>query len=147
MKKGLIKSITAFLQKIVGVLYREADKRADSVVLAIEWLQGVLEGNEEKAKEAVSKTKNKVDDTILKVTINYLPSILKGVKEVDGLVNGSEDSEELFEKLKGKVILEATEKRKFYTDLAATLLIKFVPVPYWVAVILTQFAFGKIFKS
>jgi hypothetical protein len=64
MKKGLIKSITAFLQKIVGVLYREADKRADSVVLAIEWLQGVLEGNEEKAKEANKKIQIRVVEKV-----------------------------------------------------------------------------------
>ena len=147
MKKGFIKSITNFIQKIIGALYKVADKHADGVVLAIEWLQGVIEGNEAKATEVVKKTKTKLDDQILKAAIEELPGLLKNVKEVQVLVDGTETPEEFWEKVRGKITLEANEKRKFYTDLAASLLMKFVKVPDWIAIIITQFAFGRIFKT
>lgn len=147
MKKGLIKSITTFIKKVIGILYSAADKHADSVVLAIEWMQGILEGNEEKARKIVESTKSKFDDKILSLAIKELPDLLKDVKEVKVLLDGSESNEEFWQKVKGKIVLEANEKRRFYTDLATSLLVKFVKVPDWVATILTQFAFGRIFKA
>lgn len=147
MKKGLIKSITGFLKKMIGILYGAADKHADSVVMAIEWVQGILEGNEDKARKIVESTKGKFDDEVLNLAIKELPDLLKDVKEVKVLLDGSESNDEFWQKVKGKVILEANEKRRFYTDLATSLLVKFVKVPDWVATIITQFAFGRIFKA
>lgn len=147
MKKGLIKSITGFLKKVIGILYSAADKHSDSVVMAIEWVQGILEGNEEKARKIVESTKNKFDDKVLNLALKELPEILKETKEVKILLDGTENEDEFWLKVKGKIVLEATEKRRFYTDLATSLLVKFVKVPDWVATILTQFAFGRIFKA
>lgn len=147
MKKGLIKSITSFLKKVIGILYSAADKHSDSVVLAIEWSQGILEGNEEKARKIVESTKGKFDDKILNLAIKELPNLLKEVKEVKVLLDGSESNDEFWQKVKGKIVLDATEKRRFYTDLATSLLLKFVKIPDWVATIITQFAFGRVFKS
>lgn len=112
MKKGIIKSITNFIQKVIGAVYNVADKHADGVVLAIEWLQGVIEGNETKATEIVKKTKNKVDDQILKAAIEELPGLLKNVKEVQVLVDGNETPDEFWEKVRGKITLEANEKKE-----------------------------------
>lgn len=147
MKKGLIKSITGFLKKVIGILYSAADKHADSVVLAIEWVQGILEGNEEKARKIVESTKNKFDDKVLNLAIKELPEVLKESKEVQVLLDGTETEEQFWQKVKGKIVLDSVEKRKFYTDLAASLLVKFVKVPHWIALIITQFAFGRIFKA
>jgi len=148
--KNTFEKIAAFLRKLLGKLFDVADRYADEAVLATEWLQGYIEKNEGKLRAITERTKTKKDDRALELVLAKLPEALKGVKEVQDILDGTETDEEILDKVRERISLNgATEKRRFYTDVAAGLLISVVSkkIPDWLAVMLTQWAFGRIFKA
>lgn len=148
--KHVFEKLGEFIKRMLGKLFDVADRYSDEVVTAVEWLQSHIENNEEKLRQLTDKTKSKLDDKALELALSKLPEVLKGIKEVDGILDGSETDEEVLDKVREKVKLESkTDKRRFYTDVAAGLLMAVVSkkIPDWLAVVLTQWAFGRLFKA
>jgi hypothetical protein len=150
MSKNLLKRLADFLAKALGGLFDVADRHADAVVVAVEWLQGILDRNAEKLESVTKRTKTKIDDKALALAKAKLPGVLKSVKESAEILKGNETDAEVIEAVRAKISLPtATDRRRFYTDVAAGLLQAVVSkkLPDWLTVILVQWAFGRVFKA
>jgi hypothetical protein len=150
MSKNLLKRLGEFLAKTLGGLFDVADRNADAVVVAVEWLQGILDKKADKLESLTARTKTKIDDKALALAKAKLPGVLKGVKESAEILKGNETDAEIIEAVRAKISLPtATDRRRFYTDVAAGLLQAVVSkkLPVWLTIILVQWAFGRVFKS
>ena len=150
MHKNLLKRLGDFLAKTLGGLFDVADRNADAVVVAVEWLQGILDKKADKLESLTARTKTKIDDKALALAKAKLPGVLKGVKESAAILKGNETDAEIIEAVRAKISLPtATDRRRFYTDVAAGLLQAVVSkrLPDWLTVTLVQWAFGRVFKS
>jgi hypothetical protein len=150
MKRNVLKRLADFVAKTLGNLFDVADRYADAVVVAVEKLQGILDKNADKLESVTARTKTKIDDKALALAMAKLPEVLKGVKEAAEILDGNETDEEIIEAVRAKLSLPtATDRRRFYTDVAAGLLQAVVSkrLPDWLTVILVQWAFGRVFKA
>jgi hypothetical protein len=148
--KNLIKKIGEFLNRLLSTLAGLALEYADEAVLVTEEIKNFVEQNGEHLDAAVLATKTKKDDKILALVKDKLPGVVRVISETEFILRGSETDEEVLAKFYDRLRLTPKDGRvKFYVDLAARLLIAVVgkKLPYWLAVLITQKAFGKIFKN
>lgn len=147
MKIRLAK-ITDWIKDLIEDLFDVAEKYADEAVLVTQWIKGKIEENDESLEDLVAKTKTKLDDKGLALAKAKLPEVARRLAEVEGILAGTETDEEAMAAFMDLLKNSSKGARvKFWIRIPAEILLAIVSkkLPGWLAVMLTQKAFGVLF--
>lgn len=148
--KNPIKSVGDFIRNLVADVFDFAERYADEAVLVTQTVKDFVEGNADRLDAIVKATDTDKDDKALALVRSKLPEVARAVADSESILTGSETDEEALEKFTQLLKANKHEGRvRFYIDIAARLLISILgkKFPYWLAVTVTQRAFGKLFKN
>lgn len=148
--KKLLNSVGAWLKRAVSNTVDFAEDYAPQAVIITNEVKAFVEKHGDQLDKLTKLTTSKKDDEALAKVRAKLPEAARVVVDAKGILDGSEDDVEVLAKFAELVKGTKEEGRaSFYIDLAAGLLIAVVgdKLPKWLAVTLTQVAFGRVFKK
>lgn len=148
--KKILNQIGAWLKRAVANTVDFAEDFAPQAVLITNEVKDFVEKHGDRLEELTKLTESTKDDEALAKVRAKLPEAAKLVVDAKGILDGTEDDAEILAKF--AELIKGTKpdgRAAFYIDLAANLLIAVVgnKLPKWLAVTLTQVAFGRIFKK